>query len=89
MLGPEYNWLLAPVRPAAGLRVRLARRSLLTLAVTAFCLVCAFALSAHAPVPAAALTPPAVASLDQAPVEWPRTLIHLWFLLPQLLPGGN
>ena len=89
MLGPEYKWLLAPVRPAAGSRVRLARRSLLTLAVAAFCLVCTFISSPPTLTPVVTTATPVVVALDQNPPEWPRTVVRLWFMLPQLLPGHD
>ena len=89
MLGSEYKWLLAPVQPAAVERAHLARCSFLTLAVASFCLVCTFALTPSSLTPAAKAATPVVAALDQTDVELPRTLIHLWFLLPQLLPTRN
>ena len=89
MLGFEYKWLLAPVRSAAGSRVRLAQHSLLTLAVAGFCLVGTFLASPRALTHVVTVVTPVVAALDQTPPEWPRTVIRLWFLLPQLLPGHN
>jgi hypothetical protein len=89
MLGTEYKWLLAPVRPGAKSRVQLARHSLLTLAVAGGCLLATFLNSGSTLPPVAAAATPVVAALDQTPPEWPRTVIRLWFLLPQLLPGQN
>ncbi len=90
MLGSEYKWLLAPVRPGAKSRVQLARQSLLTLGVAGCCLLGTL-LAATSPklAPAATAAAPVVATLEQTPPEWPRTVIRLWFLLPQLLPGQN
>lgn len=89
MLGSEYKWLLAPVRSAAVSRTHLARRSFATLAVAGFCLACVLLPRAAALPSAATVAAPVVTQLDQAQTEWPHTLVRLWFLLPQLLPGQN
>jgi len=87
MLGNQYPWLLATVRRSATARGQLARHSLATLAVAACCLVAALLPSAAAPAPVAVVASPVVAALDQTPPEWPRTIVRLWSLLPQILPG--
>ncbi len=89
MLGSEYKWLLAPVRPAAIDRAHLARRSFATLAVAAFCALCVFAPRTASLPSAATVAAPVVTQFDQAQVEWPHALVRLWFLLPQILPSRD
>jgi len=87
MLGSEYNWILSPTRTARGLSVRLARGSLLTLAVGAFCLSCVLLPPTFAPTSAVAAAAPATATLKEtAQSELPRALLRLWVFVPYVLP---
>ena len=83
MFGFNYPWLLS----VRGVSVRLARGSLLTLAVGVFCLAC-FLVPRHAPLTTvAAVTAPAAVSLQQTTgSELPHVLLRLWILVPRLLP---
>jgi len=83
MFGLQYPWLLT----IRGLSVRLARTSLLTLAVGFFALVCVLA-PRHAPLTAvAAVTAPAAVTIQQTTDgELPHVLLRLWILVPRLLP---
>lgn len=82
MLGSEYRWLL---------RHPLVRGSLLTLGFALFCLGCLIlpalpgSCLAYVPEPVAAVE--AVANDHDPRAAWPRAMLRLWILLPQLSPA--
>jgi hypothetical protein len=83
MFGLQYHWLVS----VRGMSVRLARGSLLTLAVGAFCLACALLPSTASLSRVAAVSTPTAVSLQQnTDTELPYMLIRLWILVPRLLP---
>lgn len=83
MFGLQYPWLLT----VRGLSVRLARNSLLTLAVGCFCLVCVLAPRPAPLSTVATVAAPTAASLQQTTgTELPHMLLRLWILVPRLLP---
>jgi len=87
MFGFEYNWLLSPARSARDVSVRLARGSLTTLAVGAFCLTCTLLPAVSSLAPAVTVpTATAVTLTENKSPELPRALIRLWILVPYLLP---
>lgn len=91
MNGTEFNWLVTPVRTATGLRVRLARTGMLTLAVGVFC-AAALYLPIRPPAftSVATVAAPAAATLDDAAqAGWPQALARMWVLVPHLLPRGR
>ena len=83
MFGLHYHWLVS----VRGMSVRLARGSLLTLAVGAFCLACALLPNAASLGRVATVAAPtAVALQPTTDTELPYMLIRLWILVPRLLP---
>jgi hypothetical protein len=77
MHGFEYRWLL--LNP-------LMRGLFLSIAVAAFCASCLF-LDPAATAPAAAPTATLAAAVPpEAEIDWPRTALRLWFLVPQIVP---
>ncbi len=82
MFGSEFRWL--PLHP-------LIRCGLLTLTMAAFCLGCLFFASrppAAAPEPVASITAAESPETDSR-AAWPRTVLRLWLLVPQLLPDHD
>lgn len=82
MFGSEFRWL--PLSP-------LVRGGLLTLALTALCLSGLFrAPAAPAASPEAAANIAIVESPEaDTRAAWPRTVLRLWLLVPQLLPDHD
>lgn len=81
MFGSEFRWL--PLSP-------LVRGGLLTLVVAALCLS---GLLASRP-PLASPEPAAIIAATESPgtdtrAAWPRTVLRLWLLVPQLLPAHD
>lgn len=81
MFGSEFRWL--PLSP-------LVRGGLLTFAVVALCLsglVVASRPSLTPPEPVAIISAESPATDTRA--AWPRTVLRLWLLVPQLLPDHD
>lgn len=67
-----------------------ARHGLLTLAVLALGLTGAVLSRPALPATVAlAATAPAAPALPEQTTIWPRTVLRLWFLVPQLLPADD
>ncbi len=67
-----------------------ARHGLLTLAVLALALTGAMLCRPELPTTmAVAVTAPAAPALPEQTTIWPRTVLRLWFLVPQLLPADD
>lgn len=78
MLGTEYRWFV--LHP-------LIRGAALSVALAGLCLAALFfaAVPADTPEPANATVASETSVRDQR-AAWPRTVLRLWFLAPQLLP---
>ena len=79
MVGSEYRWFrLHP----------LVRGAFLSLGLAAVCIACLVWSASPSPVITAATDGPVVAVTPAAEQRagWPRIVLRLWFVIPQLLP---
>jgi hypothetical protein len=79
MVGSEYRWFL--LHP-------LIRGAFLSVALAAVCIACLVWSASTAPAAAEIADAPAVTDTTtrEQRAVWPRTVLRLWFLVPQLLP---
>jgi hypothetical protein len=66
-----------------------ARPGLLTLAVLVFGFTAVFSQPSLCASVARAVTSPTAPAMQPGTTEWPRTVLRLWFFLPQFLPHDS